>query len=203
LSQTKDILVPDLRSLVERKQIEVVNRTLSLIQDGSRVGVHLDEKDGDGVAWLKNILFSNGTLEFDVRGKDVQGQSFVGLAFHGLDNKTYDAIYLRPFNFRAEDKVRKSHGVQYISHPIYTWNKLREEFPGKYEQPVEPAPDPNSWVHVRLVVASPKVSVYINGNSQPSLTVEKLSQRTSGSVGFWVGNGSAGDFTTIKIIPAK
>jgi len=201
--QTKDILTPDLRSLMDRKQIEVVNRSLSLIQDGSRVGVHLDEKGGDGLAWLKNILFSNGTIEFDVKGKDVQGQSFVGLAFHGLDNSTYDAIYLRPFNFKTEDKLRKSHAVQYISHPVYTWNKLREEFPGKYEQPIEPAPDPTSWVHVRIVVASPKVSVYVNGNSQPSLTVEKLAQRTSGSLGFWVGNGSAGDFSNIKFIPAK
>jgi len=68
---------------------------------------------------LKNILFSNGTIEFDVKGKDVQGQSFVGLAFHGLDNSTYDAIYLRPFNFRTEDKLRKIHAVQYISHPVY------------------------------------------------------------------------------------
>src|SRR5258706_6193503 len=202
-AQTKGKSSVDLKSLVDRKEIEVVNRGMSLIQDNSRVGVHLDEKDGDGVAWLKNIQFSNGTLEFDVKGKDVQGQSFVGIAFHGLNNTTYDAIYLRPFNFRAEDKIRKSHCVQYISHPTYTWNKLREEFPGKYEQPVDPAPDPNSWVHVRVVVASPKISVYINASSQPSLTVDKLSQRTTGSLGFWVGNGSGGDFANIKIIAAK
>jgi hypothetical protein len=202
-SQTKDIISPDLRSLVDRKEIEVFNRGLSLVKEDARVGVRLDEEGGDGVAWLKGIAFSNGTLELDVKGKDVQGQSFVGLAFHGLDNRTYDAIYLRPFNFQTTDKVRKSHGVQYISHPVYTWNKLREEFPGKYEQPVEPAPDPNSWVHVRVVVASPKVAVYINGNSQPSLTVDKLSARTTGSLGFWVGNGSGGDFANLKIIRSQ
>lgn len=202
-SQTKNIQSVDLRGMVERKEIEVFNRSLSLVKDDSRAGVHLDEKEGDGVAWLKGIQFSSGTLEFDVKGKDLQGQSFVGLAFHGLDNKTYDAIYLRPFNFKAEDKARKSHCVQYIAHPDYTWNKLREEFPGKYEQPVEPAPDPNSWVHVRVAVASPKISVFINDNSQPSLTVDKLSQRTNGSVGFWVGNGSGGDFANLKIIQSK
>jgi 3-keto-disaccharide hydrolase len=202
-SQTKNIQTADLRGMVERKEIEVFNRSLSLVKDDSRAGVHLDEKEGDGVAWLKGIQFSNGTLEFDVKGKDLQGQSFVGLAFHGLDNKTYDAIYLRPFNFKAEDKARKSHCVQYISHPLYTWNKLREESPGKYEQPIEPAPDPNSWVHVRVVVASPKISVFINDNGQPSLTVDKLSQRTNGSVGFWVGNGSGGDFANLKIIHSK
>jgi hypothetical protein len=189
--------------MAERKEIEVFNRSLGQVKGDSRAGVHLDEKEGEGLAWLKGIQFSNGTLEFDVKGKDVQGQSFVGLAFHGLDDKTYDAIYLRPFNFKAEDKARKSHCVQYISHPVYTWNKLREEFPGKYEQPVEPAPDPNSWVHVRAVVASPKISVFINDNSQPSLTVDKLSQRTNGSVGLWVGNGSGGDFANLKITHSK
>ena len=202
-SQTKNIQSVDLRGMVERKEIEVSNRSLSLVKDASRAGVHLDEKEGDGVAWLKGIQFSNGTLEFDVKGRDVQGKSFVGLAFHGLDNKTYDAIYLRPFNFKAEDKARKSHCVQYIAHPVYTWNKLREEFPGKYEQPVEPAPDPNSWVHVRVVVASPKISVFINNNTQASLEVDKLSQRTNGSVGFWVGNGSDGDFANLKVVHSK
>jgi hypothetical protein len=198
-SQTKDSKSPDLSALFKRNEIKVYNRQMSLIQDGSRTGVHLDEKEGNGIAWLKDIQFSNGAIEFDVRGRDVQGQSFVGIVFHGLNDSTYDAIYLRPFNFKAEDKARKSHCVQYIAHPVYTWNKLRGEFPGKYEQPVEPAPDPNSWVHVKVNVASPKITVYINNNSQPSLTVEKLSKQTNGSLGFWVGNGSGGDFANIRI----
>src|SRR2546423_9109024 len=42
----------------------------------------------------------------------------------------------------------------YVSHPTYPWQKLRAEHPGEYEQPVSPAPDPNGWVHVRVVVAS-------------------------------------------------
>jgi len=198
-SQTKGSKSPDLSALFKRNEIKVYNREMCLIQDDSRVGVHMNERGGDGLAWLTNIQFSNGTVEFDVKGRDVQGESFVGIAFHGLNDSTYDAIYLRPFNFRAEDKSRKSHCVQYIAQPVYTWSKLREEFPGKYEQPIEPAPDPNSWVHVKVIMASPKITVYINNNSQPSLTVEKLSKQTNGSVGFWVGNGSGGDFANIKI----
>jgi hypothetical protein len=198
-SQTKYSKSPDLSALFKRNEIRAYNRQISLIRDGSRLGVHLDEKGGDGLAWLKDIQFSNGAIEFDVKGKDVQGESFVGIAFHGLNDSTYDAIYLRPFNFRADDKSRKSHCVQYIAHPVYTWNKLREGFPGKYEQPINPAPDPNSWVHVKVIVVDPKIAVYINNDSQPSLTVEKLSKRTNGSVGFWVGNGSGGDFANITI----
>jgi len=44
----------------------------------------------------------------------------VGIAFHGSDNKTLDAIYFRPFNFQSTDPVRKIHAVQYVSHPDNT-----------------------------------------------------------------------------------
>jgi len=186
---------------IEPKDLDVFNRTVSALSDGTRKGVHLDERPGEGVAYLKGIEFSNGTIEFDVRGKDVQGQSFVGVAFHGLDSTTYDAIYFRPFNFRTDDPARHSHAVQYVSQPTYPWQKLRAERPGAFEQPVSPAPDPNGWFHVRVVVASPKVSVFVGDAKEPSLVVNQLSDRTKGLVGLWVGNGSGGDFADLKIIP--
>src|SRR5213596_3527286 len=135
---------------IEPKDVQVFNRSVSALSDGTRKGVRLNEQPGEGVAYLKGIEFSNGTIEFDVRGKDVQGQSFVGVAFHGLDSTTYDAIYLRPFNFRTEDPARHSHAVQYVSQPAYPWQRLRTERPGVFEQPVSPPPDPNAWFHVRV-----------------------------------------------------
>ena len=33
-------------------------------------------------------------------GQDMQ-QLYVGVAFHRKDNDTYEAVYPRPFNFRA------------------------------------------------------------------------------------------------------
>jgi hypothetical protein len=58
-------------------------------------------------------------------------QSFVGVAFHGVDGTTYDAIYFRPFNFKTDDPVRRIHAVQYISHPDNPWQKLRDGQPGE------------------------------------------------------------------------
>ncbi len=52
----------------------VFNRSITALSDG-RKGVHLIEQPGEGVAYLKGMEFSNGTIEFDVRGKDVQGPS--------------------------------------------------------------------------------------------------------------------------------
>ena len=123
------------------------------------------------------------------------------LAFHGVDGTTYDAIYFRPFNFRAEDSARRGHAVQYIAQPIYPWQKLRAEQPGKYERAIDPVPDPNAWFHVRVVVASPKVSVFVDDAKEPSLVVDQLSNRKKGLVGLWVGNNSGGDFANLKIVP--
>ncbi len=196
-------LQPDLPKLADGKGLEVFNRTVSSFSDGARTGLRLSESAGDGVAYLQGIEFGNGTIEFDVKGKDVQAQSFVGVAFHGVDGTTFDAIYFRPFNFRTADPVRHQHAVQYISHPTYTWQKLRAEHPGEYEQPVSPAPDPNAWFHVRVVVASPKVSVFVADAQQPSLVVSQLSDRHTGRVGLWVGNNSGGDFANLKIVPKQ
>ena len=187
---------------IEPKDVEVFNRSVSSLSDGAKRGLRLSEHAGDGVAYLRGIELGKGTIEFDVKGKDVQGQSFVGVAFHGVDGTTYDAIYFRPFNFRAEDPARRSHAVQYVSHPTYTWQKLRAERAGAFEQPVSPAPDPNGWFHVRVVVASPKVSVIVGDSKDPCLVVNLLNDRKKGLVGLWVGNNSGGDFANFKIIPA-
>jgi hypothetical protein len=188
---------------LEPKSLDVFNRSASRLTDGTRTGVRLSEAAGNGVAYLRGVELGNGTIELDIRGKDVQGQSFVGVAFHGVDDTTYDAIYLRPFNFRTDDPARRTHAVQYVSHPTYTWQKLRAEHPGEYEQAVAPAPDPNGWFHVRVVVASPKVSVFVADAKEPSLVVSQLSDRHNGRVGLWVGNGSDGDFANLKIVPKQ
>src|SRR5207244_12918204 len=118
------------------------------------------------------------------------------------DDQTYGAGDRRRSNFETDDPVRHKHAVQYVSHPTYPWQKLRGERPGEYEQPVTPAPDPNGWVHVRVVVASPKVSVFVADATEPSLVVSLLSHRAKGRVGLWVGNGSDGDFANLILTPS-
>jgi hypothetical protein len=172
------------------------------LKDVTKTGARLNEAPGDGVAYLEGIEFANGTIELDVRGKDVQQQSFVGIAFHGVDQATYDAVYFRPFNFKAEDPARRVRAVQYISHPTYPWQKLRAEHPGKYEQAVSPVPGPDDWFHVRVIVASPTVRVFVQDAKEPSLMVTQLSERGKGLIGLWVGNNSGGDFADLKLIPA-
>ena len=189
----------DLSSMHEKGQLAVYNREVSVFSDQGKTGIRFSKSENDGFALLEHVIFSNGTIELDIRGKDVLQQSFVGVAFHGTDNKTMDVVYFRPFNFQAADPVRKSHSVQYVSHPEHTWQVLREKFNGVYEKPVNPPPDGNEWFHVRVVINSPLIKVYVNGNKEPSLTVEKLNNRASGRIGLWVGNNSDGDFANLQI----
>jgi hypothetical protein len=103
-------------SRLGKEKMLVTTRPLKPIADGSKDGVSLD-----GIAWLKGIEFTNGTIEVDLRGKDLFQRSFVGIAFHGVDTTNYDAVYFRPFNFRSDDSVRRIHAVQYIHPPKLDW----------------------------------------------------------------------------------
>ena len=180
-----------------QKKYKVVNR---IISPGTINGsVHLNEGENPGIAWITGQEFTYGVIELDLKGKDAFQQSFVGIAFHGLNDTTYEAIYFRPFNFQTADPVRKAHAVQYIADPQYDWYKLRDAYPNRYEQPVSPSPDPNAWFHVRITVETKKISIYVNNNDKPALVVEPLVQLRGKKIGYWVGNGSAGDWKNLTI----
>ena len=195
-------ITPDLSALADGHSLRLFNRGARPLVDGARKGVRLSEAPGEGIALLPGIDFGNGSIEFDVRGKDVAQQSFVGVALHAVDGAAYDAIYFRPFNFKAADPANRSHAVQYHSLPVYTWQKLRSDHPGQYEQAVNPPPDPNAWFRARVVIANPKASVFVGDAKTPCLEVNLLNDRKKGLVGLWVGNNSGGDFANLIITPA-
>jgi hypothetical protein len=194
-------ITPDLAALADAGSLKWSNRTAQRLIDGSRAGVRVNAAPGEGIAYLPDIDLADGTIAFDVRGKDVAQQSFVGVAFHGAGAAS-DAVYFRPFNFKAGDPLGRSHSVQYHSMPNFGWQKLRTYSPLKYENTVNPVPDPNGWFHARVVIASPKVSVFVNDATAPSLVVDLLNDRKKGMVGLWVGNNSGGDFANLTITPA-
>ena len=191
----------DLFNLAENNKLEVFNRKVSTFTENDKKGIRFSKNENDGVAWLNGVEFSNGTVELDIQGKDIFQQSFVGIAFHGTDNKTFEAVYFRPFNFQSTDPVRKIHAVQYVAYPDYPWQILREKFNGKFEKAVIPTPNGNEWFHVKITIKYPIVTVFVNGNQEPSLTIEKLNTRKTGKIGIWVGNNSDGDFANLQITP--
>ena len=159
--------------------------------------LHLDTQKGSGYAKIKDLEFSNGVIELEIKGKDQRGRSFVGLAFHGINDSTYDAVYFRPFNFLSETKA--ANAVQYISHPKNTWHSLRKAYPGKYESTMDSKPNSNDWFKIKIVIKYPTVKVYTEGIDTPILEVKQLSKQKHGWIGIWAGNGSEGCFRNIKI----
>jgi hypothetical protein len=188
----------DLANSLASGKLRAVNRGVTPLQ-GDRRGIHVDAKEGPGVVWIEGSDLGDGTIEADVRGKDVMQQSFVGIAFHRKDDKTYEAVYLRPFNFRAKEPDRHQHAVQYISVPDYDWPRLRKEFPEEFENPVDASLVPTDWVHLRIVVKGAAVQVYAGKVQSPTLEVRKLGSTDRGAVGLWVGNNSDGDFADVRV----
>jgi hypothetical protein len=130
-------------------------------------------------------------------------QFYVGVAFHRKDDNTYEAVYLRPFNFRVADPIRKQHAIQYIMLPEFDWPRLRKEFPEEFENPVDRSTEPTDWVKLRVVVEGSKVQGYVGAVKGVTLEVRKLGQLEDGQVGLWVGNDSGGDFANLVVTPTK
>jgi len=193
----------NLGELAKANRIEVFNRTLDQTKADSPQAVFLNAAPNDGLAWITGVELSEGTIELEIKGKNEQSRSFVGIAFHGQDNRVFDAVYLRPFNFQATEQERRSHAIQYVSMPGHDWRELRNSHPAKYEFAITPAPDPDSWVKLKLVVKGKNVAAFVNGSDGSALTVELLNERLKGKVGLWVRNGSDGWFRNLKVVRAS
>lgn len=178
---------------------KLTGRTIETIEEKGKDGIKFSEENRTGFWLLKDYIFSEGSIEFDVKGRNVMQKSFVGLAFHVQNDSTYDAVYFRPFNFQNADTARRNRAVQYISMPNFYWNKLRKDFPAKYESKVNPVPNPDDWFHVKVVVEGKKINVFVNNSPNPSLSVEKLNDAKSGEIALWVDNGSDGSFANLMI----
>jgi len=153
-----------------------------------------------GTAWLKDVSFTKGTIEVDLRGKNVFLQSFLGIAFHSVNDSIYDVVYFRPFNFKHEDTLRRKWSVQYMSMPGYDYDKLRKEHPLVYENAVTPVPGPDDWFHATIIISDDSAAVYVNHSSTASLKVHLLNNRSDGKIGLWSYTpGVSGDFANLII----
>jgi len=148
--------------------------------------------------------FSNGTIEVEMAGAPgadaaAAVRGFVGMAFRASkDLSQFEAFYLRPTNGRAQDQMRRNHSAQYISTPEFPWERLRKEFPEKYESYVDL--ESGAWTKVRIEVDGVKAQLFVHGNSQPTLIVNDLKMGLAkGAVALWLGPGTEAHFRNLKI----
>ncbi len=195
-------LAPDLARVNDTKSWRVIDADANVEGPVVRLKPHGDPAVGShiGLAILQNVMFSEGTLDVDLRGGGREQASFLGVAFGVADAKTFEAVYFRPFRFADDDPEARRHAVQYVAWPEYTWEKLRQDKPGVYETAITPVPDPAAWFHARIEVTKQKVSVSVDGSAHPCLVVDRL-RHHAGGVALWVDSMPAA-FRNLRIQPA-
>jgi len=154
-------------------------------------------------AVLKDVSFRDGTIAVDVAGQPAAGadagaRGFIGIAFRLQSDGSYEYVYLRPTNGRADDQARRNHSTQYSSYPSFDFARSRQEAPGKYESYVDL--QPGIWTQFRIEVEGRKARLYVHEAEQPCLIVNDLKlEPRDGGVAFWVGPGTEGYFSNLKI----
>lgn len=163
------------------------------------------EYNQETLAILSKTNFTNGTIEIELAGLPVSGsvegsRGFIGIAFRvdKDDHSRYECFYLRPTNGRAGDQLRRNHTTQYISHPDFTWYRLRQETPGMYESYVDLVP--GDWTRVKIEVEGTKARLFVHGAEQPCLIVNDLKKgETVGYVALWIHATTEGYFRNLTI----
>src|ERR1700759_3679228 len=115
-----------------------------------------------GDAVLKDIAFSDGTIEFDV---NTIGRGAPGIAFRQQDEKNFELLYLRP-----DPACPAFHAcIQYApqTHGVLLWDLFPQY------QTRAPLRE-NGWNHIRMVVSGRRMNVFVNDAPTPTLQVGRL-----------------------------
>jgi hypothetical protein len=163
---------------------------------------------GETLVVIEGLEFANGVIEAEIAGAPAPGapetaRGFVGIAFRlQTDMRTFEQLYLRPTNGRAEDQERRNHAVQYSSHPDWPFFRTRKETPSKYEAYVDLVA--GAWTKVRIDVRDAQARLYVHDQEQPTLIVNdlKMGGQAKGAVALTPGVNSIAHFRNLTITPA-
>jgi hypothetical protein len=201
------VVKPDLTRIADGHAWKVSNATAESVEMDGKVAARL-RATGDsgitgnaGLAWSPGAVFATGIIELDLKGRN-QRPSFLGVVFNIINEKTFEGIYFRPFNFKASEPFH-GRAVQYIAWPEHTWEELRKNNPSQFEKPINPVPDPDGWFHTRIEVTDNLVRVFVNHGKEPCLTVKRLGEgRVERPVGLFV-DCAEGLFANLEVKPAQ
>lgn len=119
-------------------------------------------KLGDGRAVSRNLVFADGTIEYDAK---LSADGFASVEFRRRDAGTSEIFYLRPDG----DCPAANDCVQYVPryHGVWPWEMYPEY---QASAPVTIG----GWNHVRLVVSGRRMDVFLNRAPDPVLRVGHL-----------------------------
>ncbi len=174
--------------------------TVRIIKDPAVIDV-----DEPTFAKLEGVRFQDGTIEAKVLSRLREdapdyARGFIGIAFRiNDDNTTFECIYLRPTNGRAEQQLRRNRSLQYFSYPDFKFDRLRQEAPGEYEAYADMGL--NEWIDLKIEVKGAQAKLFLHGHAQPALLVNDLKHGADavGGIGLWVDIGTEGYFSDLRI----
>jgi hypothetical protein len=127
---------------------------------------------------LKDHIFANGTIEFDV---ELVGMGFPGINFRMSDDKKNgENFYIRSFG-PVTPEVRTTLQYAAIIDGMSIWDLSDEYQSGA-------AIHQEGWNHVKLVVSGKQMKAYVNDMTRPALIVPQLEGWTDAGGIFLTGN---------------
>lgn len=187
---------------VQLNPVDYHGRKAIRILEGPRTAAAL----GEAIAIVPGITFKEGTIELDLAGTPgphaaPDDRGFIGLAFHiPADRGRMKTFYLRPTNGRAEDQLRRNHSTQFTADPDWPWHRLRKEQPGVYESYVDITA--GEWTPIRIEISATRAAFYVNHSAQPVLVVSDMKYPViPGSIALWIGSGTEGYFSNLRVTP--
>ncbi len=211
LLPTLNVLATEINLNTARLTAVDVSYSLENIDDVKAIKVVKNPKvtkfDEPTFVRIQGADFKDGTIEIKVLSRLLAdapdyARGFIGIAFRiNKDNSVFESIYVRPTNGRSEDTKRRSHATQYFSYPDFKFDRLRTEFPGRYESPADIGL--NEWIQLKIVVTGRLATLFINGADKPLLIVEDLKHGadSTGAIGLWVDIGTEGYFSDLRVYP--
>lgn len=159
----------------------LVNRAATNVEYKGQPAVELDARAGKGFAWIEGVRFSVGKIDLDIAAVNQD----VGIAFHVQNERQFEAICFHVGNEAQSEGARQSVIIRYLSTNSDRDANHKARFDLPYSQSGE-------WFKVRTSISKEVIAVFINGSNVPTLRVDNSEGGdVYGSVGLWIGPGSA------------
>jgi hypothetical protein len=135
----------------------------------ARIVDHLGQKALIGTAFLKDVEFGDGVIEFDLA---VTGaRSYPGLLFRTRPDGSWERLYIRPHRAGSLPPPLYSDVVQYVAafNRADSWQLYNG--PGLTAGAVVPS---GRWFHVKVEVAGDRARLFLDNVGEPALRVDRL-----------------------------
>jgi hypothetical protein len=123
-------------------------------------------------ATLKDTVFSDGIIEFDIAFPKLRG--FTGVCFRMIDPGNYEEFYMRPHQSGNPDANQYTPVFNGLPAWQLYYSGTGFGTPTKY-------PD-NEWMHVKIIVSGENALIYLKDMNKPALSLKLLHKVKKGKV---------------------